>query len=158
MKKILAFVITLLVAGSLAASAFAASLSPGDGTFTGTGIITLRKGSLTLTCTLNLTGHITNGVGTIDTATFSGGTGGLCATISKVGTWIVTAISAGPGPGTATISGFSLNSPLFGTCGPSFVSTRISNSGLLTIASTILPPDCQIDVVVQTSPPVIVVP
>jgi hypothetical protein len=153
MKKILAFVITLLVAGSLAASAFAASLSPGDGTFTGTGVITLKKGSLTLTCTLNLTGHITNGIGTVDTATFSG-SGGLCSLISKLGAWTVTAT----GPGTATISGFAITSSLTGTCGPGSVNTAISNSGLISFANAVVPPDCQISGSVQTVPPVIVVP
>jgi len=157
MKKILAFVIALLVTGSLAASALAASLAPGDGRFTGTGVITLRKGFLTLTCTLNLTGHITNGVGVIDTATFSGSSG-LCSTVSKNGTWTVTATSAGSGSGTAMISGVSLSSPLFGTCGPGALPTTINNAGLLTIGSSILPPNCQIDVVVQTSPQVIIVP
>ena len=153
MKNILASAIALLAAGSLAASASAASLSPGNGTFTGTGVVSLKKGSLTLTCVLNLTGHITNGIGTIDTATFTG-SGGLCSLFHKIGTWTVIAVA----PGTAVITGVAITSSLTGTCGPGSVNTTISNTGLFTFANAVLPPDCQINGSVQTSPAVIVVP
>ncbi len=100
-----------------------------------------------------MTGHITGGIGTVDTATFTG-SGGLCSLISKAGAWTVTATGAG----TATITGFAITSPIIGTCGPGSVNTTISNSGLITFANATLPPNCQISGSVQTSPPVTVVP
>jgi hypothetical protein len=153
MKKILAFVIALLAAGSLAASASAASLSPPNGAFTGTGVITISKGGSTFNCTLALTGHVTGGVGVIDTATFSGGPI-ACSTVFKTGTWTVTAIS----PGTAVISGFAITSSLIGACGPGSLITTISNAGVISLATAALPSGCQINGVVQTTPPVIVIP
>lgn len=153
MKNILASAIALLAAGSLAASASAASLLPGDGAFTGAGVFTLTKGSLTLSCIIRLSGHITNGIGTVDTATFTGSSG-LCSLISKLGTWTVTATGAG----TATITGFAITSSLTGTCGPGSVSTAISNSGLISFTNAALPTNCQISGSVQTSPQVIAVP
>jgi hypothetical protein len=151
--KILASAIAILASAGLAASASAASLTPATGTFTGTGTTNLTKGSLTIPCTANFTGHTTGGVGTIDTATFSGG-GGLCALISKSGTWTATATGAG----TATISGVAVNASLFGTCGPSTVNVTISAGGLITFSSQTLTPNCVINGSVQTSPVVNAIP
>jgi hypothetical protein len=159
MKKILASTIALLAVVGMAASASATSLSPANATFTGTGTTTLKKGSLTLTCTANFTGHTTGGVGTIDTATFSGGTLGLCAGVSKSGTWTATGTLANAPPvdGKADITGVTVNASIFGTCGPTTVPVSITSGGLIKFDNVTLTPDCAINGTVQTSPVVTVV-
>lgn len=156
--KIFASAVALLATAAFAASASAASFSPANGTFTGTGTTSLKKGSLTIPCTANFTGHTTGGVGVIDTATFSGG-GGLCGLIHKTGTWNATATSAnGSGGGTATITGVAVTASLFGTCGPSTVNVSLNNTGLITFDNQTLSPDCAINGSVQTSPALSIVP
>lgn len=156
--KIFASAVALLATAAFAASASAASFSPANGTFTGTGTTSLTKGSLTIPCTANFTGHTTGGVGVIDTATFSGG-GGLCALIHKTGTWNATATSAsGAGAGTASITGVAVTASLFGTCGPSTVNVTVSATGLITFNNQTLSPNCAINGSVQTSPALTIVP
>jgi hypothetical protein len=154
MKKFIASAVALVISAGIAASASAApSLSPANGTFTGDGSTSLKKGTLTLPCTAHFTGHTTAGVGTIDTATFSG-SGGLCGLVTKTGTWTATATGAG----TANIAGVSVNASLFGTCGPSNVPVTISGAGVINFASVVLAPDCAINGSVATSPAVTAIP
>ncbi len=149
--KILASAIAILASAGLAASASAASLTPATGTFTGTGTTSLTKGSLTLPCTANFTGHTTAGVGTIDTATFSGG---LCGLVHKAGTWTATATGAG----TADIAGVAVTASLFGNCGPSLIHVTISSAGVIHFDNQGITPDCVISGDVQTSPVVNAIP
>ncbi|CAN7553667.1 activator of alkane oxidation [Caulobacter sp. LjRoot300] len=156
--KIFASAVALLATAAFAASASAASFSPANGNFTGTGTTSLTKGTLTIPCTANFTGHTAGGIGFIDTATFSGG-GGLCGLIHKTGTWTATAATAnGTGGGTASITGVAVTASLFGTCGPSTVAISLNDTGLITFNNQTLSPDCAINGSVQTSPQLHIVP
>jgi hypothetical protein len=134
-----------LVSAAMAGPALAGSLSP-NGAFQADGSTSLTIGTTTLACTAHMVGTVSGGVGTISTATFSGGPLGSCALAAKTGTWTVTALSAT----SIQISGLAVNTPI-GNCTAGTVTGAYNNTThQLTFANQTLPPNCKVSAALTT--------
>ncbi|MBQ1543188.1 hypothetical protein [Caulobacter sp. CCUG 60055] len=127
-----------------AASASAATLSPRNAPFTGSGPFTLVKGGSSISCTMTVNGKINvdGSSASITSAIFSGGMLGICPTIMAASLpWTMTA----PDTTHVFISGFAINTPI-GDCGPGTLSVSWQNGSpsIASFTNQLLAPDCNI--------------
>ncbi|ACR31175.1 hypothetical protein [Burkholderia glumae] len=165
-RKVASLVVALAVSSALAAPAFAVTVSLANGNplnpngepFSASGATTLKKGTVSTSCTATFNGTITStGAVTITSATFGGG--GLCGLISG------SATSSAPWTGQAVsttqlaISNVQVNASLLGTCGPSPINATFNNNqsgttppSSLTFNNATLSPNCSVNGIITTSP------
>ncbi len=136
----------ILCIGALAALAMpvvaTAQTATPDGPFVADGNTNLNKGGTQLACTARFVGNISGGTGQVTSATFSGGTLGLCATVTATNLpWTLTALSTT----SVKISGVAVNTPI-GNCSPAadLVGTFNNTTHALSFVNQALPPNCQV--------------
>lgn len=152
MLKIKSLVLGCLVAtGTLAATpAFAFQLSP-DGNFTATGPTLMSANGVTLLCTSTFQINVTNGVGQVTAASFSGL--GICPLLAGQGLpWPMQV----PDASSLIINSVRVSAQGI-SCGPSSVPGTLSNS-VFTFNSTLNPGNCQVSGMLTITPPGSIVP
>lgn len=141
MKLMKILCIGVLATTALPAAAMAQTATP-DGPFVADGTTNLTKGGTSLACTAHFVGSIGGGVGQVTSATFSGGTLGLCGTVAATNLpWTLTALSTT----SVKISGVAVNTPI-GNCSPAadLVGAYNNTTHVLSFVNQALPPDCKV--------------